>query len=186
MAIRQATISDVSRIAELIVTNYRTNFYPIFKYDAFYFGELNVIDTAKEYLDNPDILNNTYVYDDGVVKGMIRLDGRQIVKLFVEPQFQSQKIGAKLLSFATKEKNADWLWVLEQNERGIAFYKKNGFDFTGEKMLEDDYVSLLKMKLQKQLYIAARAKCYFDLEMLSYTTLEKVLWQLFNAGIQGI
>lgn len=76
-------------------------------------------------MDNPDILNNTYVFDDGVVKGMIRLDGRQIVKLFVEPQFQSQKIGAKLLSFATKEKKADWLWVLEQNERGIAFYKRN-------------------------------------------------------------
>ena len=149
MAIRQATISDVSRIAELIVTNYRTNFYPIFKYDAFYFGELNVLDTAKEYLDNPDILNNTYVYDDGVVKGMIRLDDRQIVKLFVEPQFQSQKIGANLITFATQEKDADWLWVLEQNERGIAFYKRNGFDFTGEKMLEDDYVSLLKMKLQK-------------------------------------
>ena len=149
MAIRQAKSSDVSRIAELIVTNYRMNFYPIFKYDKFYFGELNVLDTAKEYLENPEVLDNTYVYDDGVVKGMIRLDGKQIVKLFVEPQFQSQKIGAGLLSFATKDKNADWLWVLEQNERGISFYKRNGFDFTGEKMLEDDFVSLLKMKLQK-------------------------------------
>ena len=149
MAIRQAKSSDVSRIAELIVTNYRMNFYPIFKYDKFYFGELNVLDTAKEYLENPEVLDNTYVYDDGVVKGMIRLDGKQIVKLFVEPQFQSQKIGAGLLSFATKDKDADWLWVLEQNERGISFYKRNGFDFTGEKMLEDDFVSLLKMKLQK-------------------------------------
>lgn len=149
MAIRQAKSSDVSRIAELIVTNYRMNFYPIFKYDKFYFDELNVLDLAKEYLDDPNLLNNIYVYDDGVVKGMIRLDGNEIVKLFVEPQFQSQKIGANLIAFATQEKSADWLWVLEQNKRGIAFYKRNGFDFTGEKMLEDDYVSLLKMKLQK-------------------------------------
>ena len=146
MAIRQAKGSDVSRIAELIVTNYRMNFYPIFKYDKFYFDELNVLDLAKEYLDDPNLLNNTYVYDDGVVKGMIRLDGDEIVKLFVEPQFQSQKIGAKLLSFATLEKGANWLWVLEQNERGIAFYKRNGFEFTGDRIIEDEWVPLLKMK----------------------------------------
>ena len=146
MAIRQAKSSDVSRIAELIVTNYRNNFYPIFKYDKFYFGELNVLDTAKEYLENPEVLDNTYVYDDGVVKGMIRLDGNEIVKLFVEPQFQSQKKGAKLLSFATLEKGANWLWVLEQNERGIAFYKRNGFEFTGDRIIEDEWVPLLKMK----------------------------------------
>lgn len=47
--IRPATESDASRIAEIIVTNYRVNFYPFFRNDAFYFGELNVLDTAKEY-----------------------------------------------------------------------------------------------------------------------------------------
>lgn len=144
MNIRQAKRSDASRIAEMIVANYRKNFFPIFKNEEFYFGELNVIDVAREYTDNENILQDTYVYDDGVVKGMIRLDHDEVVKLYVEPQFQGEKIGTKLLNFATTDKGAKWLWVLEQNERGIRFYKRNGFNFTGETMLEDDWVPLKK------------------------------------------
>ena len=70
--IRKANNSDISRIAEIIVVNYRNNFYPFFKNDGFYFGELNVMDLAKEYSENDENLKNTYVYDDGVVKGLIR------------------------------------------------------------------------------------------------------------------
>ena len=147
MKIRQAKQSDVSRIAEMIVVNYRTNFFPIFKYEQFYFGELNVLDVAKDYEENEDILKNTYVYDDGVVKGVIRIDKDEIVKLYVEPQFQGEKIGTELLQFALSDKGANWLWVLEQNERGISFYKRNGFDFTGETMIEDDFVILKKMAI---------------------------------------
>ena len=147
MNIRQAKRSYASRIAEMIVANYRKNFFPIFKNEEFYFGELNVIDVAREYTDNENILQDTYVYDDGVVKGMIRLDQDEVVKLYVEPQFQGEKIGTKLLNFATTDKGAKWLWVLEQNEKGIRFYKRNGFNFTGETMLEDDWVPLKKMIL---------------------------------------
>ena len=124
MNIRQARTEDVSRIAEIFVTNYLNNFYPIFKSDEFYFGELNVLDTAKEYLENPELLANTYVYDDGVIRGFIRL-----------------------LKFALEEKGAKWLWVLQQNERGAAFYKRYGFDFTGEKFMEDGWIPLLKMSV---------------------------------------
>lgn len=147
MSIRQAKQSDASRIAEMIVTNYRLNFFPIFKNEEFYFGELNVVDVAREYIDNKEILQDTYVYDDGAVKGIIRLNQDEIVKLYVEPQFQGEKIGSKLLSFAISDKGARWLWVLEQNERGIKFYKKNGFDFTGERMIEDCWIPLKKMSI---------------------------------------
>ena len=34
--IRPVTVKDVSRIAEIIVTNYRVNFYPFFNNDSFY------------------------------------------------------------------------------------------------------------------------------------------------------
>ena len=44
--IRPAAEADAGRIAEIIVTNYRVNFYPLFRNDQFYFGELNVLDTA--------------------------------------------------------------------------------------------------------------------------------------------
>lgn len=145
--IRHALAKDASRIAEIIVVNYRLNFYPIFQDEHFYFGELNVVDIASEYQEGSENLNNTYVYDDGIVKGIIRINENEIEKLFVEPQFQNQGIGGKLLAFATTEMNADYLWVLEYNNRGKSFYKRHGFLMTGEKMIEDEWVPLLKMSL---------------------------------------
>ena len=122
------------------------NFYPFFKNDEYYFKELNVVDMAKEYAGGEKALKNCFVYDDGVIKGIIRINGKEIEKLFIEPQFQSNGIGAQLLEFAVKERKANWLWVLEYNKRGIAFYERNGFKLTGEKMTEDGWVPLLKME----------------------------------------
>ena len=142
--IRQAAAADASRIAELIVINYRMNFYPLFRNDSFYFGELNVLDTAAEYAEGSRALAETYVYDDGVVKGMIRISGREILKLYVEPQFQSGGIGGELIKFALAM-GCDELWALEYNTRGIAFYRRHGFELTGERMLEDEWVPLVRL-----------------------------------------
>ena len=147
--IRQASAADASRIAELIVINYRMNFYPFFRNDPFYFGELNVLDAAAEYAEGSRALAETYVYDDGAVKGMIRISGREILKLYVEPQFQSGGIGGELLEFAV-EKGCDELWALEYNTRGIAFYRRHGFEPTGEKMIEDEWVPLVRLVKGKQ------------------------------------
>ena len=35
-------------------------------------------------------------YDDGIVRGCIRISGTEIVRLFVEPSFQGNGIGARL------------------------------------------------------------------------------------------
>jgi putative acetyltransferase len=145
--IRPATVKDTSRIAEIIVINYRVNFYPFFHNDPFYFAELNVLDTAAEYYEGSEALRNTYVYDDnGVVKGIIRVNGTEVVKLYVEPQFQSSGIGAELLQYAIDNFGANNLWALEYNTRGIAFYKRHGFELTGEKMIEDEWVPLVKLE----------------------------------------
>lgn len=69
--IRQATLADAGRIAEIIVTNYRLNFYPFFKNDDYYFNELNVADMAAEYIQAQ--LPYTWVYDDGVIRGVLRV-----------------------------------------------------------------------------------------------------------------
>ena len=60
--IRPAQKADISRIAEMIVTNYRVNFYPFFRNDAFYFGELNVLDTAAEYAEGTAALAESTEY----------------------------------------------------------------------------------------------------------------------------
>ncbi|MBP3577958.1 MAG: GNAT family N-acetyltransferase, partial [Lachnospiraceae bacterium] len=135
--IRQATMADVVRVAEIEIFNYRLNFYPIFQNDWFYFDEKQVPKEMKRYETEEGLLENTFVYDDGVVKGFIQLDGSKIAKLFVEPVLQGNGIGAKLLEFAVKEKQANHLWALEKNVKAIKFYESHGFHLTGEKELEE-------------------------------------------------
>lgn len=144
--IRKAKISDLSRIAEIQVFNYRLFFYPIFKSDEYYFGELQVPALMKEYEAGIDSL---YVYDDGVVKGFIKIEGTYIARLFVEPVLQNGSIGSQLLEYAMKEHNADHLWALEKNVKAIRFYERHGFAATGEKKHEEDtteYLLLMKKK----------------------------------------
>ncbi len=142
--IRKATSKDLSRIAEIQVFNYRLYFYPIFRSDEYYFDELRVPSLMKEYESGLDSL---YVYDDGVVKGFIKVEGTYIARLFVEPVLQNASIGSRLLEYAIQEHNADHLWALEKNERAIRFYERHGFTATGEKKPEegtDEYLVLLK------------------------------------------
>ncbi|MBP3576591.1 MAG: GNAT family N-acetyltransferase, partial [Lachnospiraceae bacterium] len=135
--IRQATPADVARVAEIEIFNYRLNFYPIFQNDWFYFDEKQVPKEMKRYETEEGLLQNTYVYDDGVVKGFIQLDRTKVAKLFVEPVLQGNGIGAKLLEYAVKEKQANHLWALEKNVKAIKFYESHGFHLTGEKELEE-------------------------------------------------
>ena len=146
--IRQATLADTARIAEIEIFNYRLNFYPIFLCDEFYFGEKQVPKEMKRYETEEGLLENTYVYDDGVVKGFIQMDGTKVAKLFVEPVLQGNGIGEKLLEYAVAEKQADHLWALEKNLKAIRFYERHGFYLTDEKELEEDTTEYL-VKLER-------------------------------------
>lgn len=147
--IRQARPEDVSRIAEILVFNNRLNFYPIFRCDAYSFGEMQVIPIANEFLTVPGLLARTFVYDDGVIRGMIVLDGNEVQRLFVEPSFQGRGIGAALLRFAMEEHHATHLWALEKNTGALRFYARHGFFPTGEKKLEEDTTeNLLHLRLK--------------------------------------
>ena len=141
--IRMAEERDVSRIAEILVFNNRLNFYPIFQNDDYSFGELQVVPIAEKYRSDPELLSRTFVYDDGVVRGLIVLDGMEISKLFVDPCFQNRGIGAALLEFAVAVFHADVLWALEKNVRAIRFYERHGFHITDEKIFEEDTTEYL-------------------------------------------
>ncbi len=88
------------RIAEIFVFNYRLNFYPIFQEDTFYFGELTVSNMVESFAKE---LDSIWVYDDGVVKGFIHIEKREVRRLFVEPTLQEKAIGAELLEYEYKK-----------------------------------------------------------------------------------
>ena len=135
--IRKAEINDVSRIAEILVFVKRMNYRVIFRNDAVSFGEIQVIPVAEEY-SHPEILDSIWVYEDeGIVKGLIRIVGKEVVELYVEHFFQGQGIGAALIEFAIKEHDVRTLWVLEKNTSAIRFYEAHGFHVTGNKELEE-------------------------------------------------
>lgn len=138
--IRQATINDLVRIAEIFVFNYRLNFYPIFQEDTFYFEELTVFNMVESFAKE---LDSIWVYDDGVVKGFIQIEKREVKRLFVEPVLQGKAIGTELLEYGIVEMDANHLWALEKNIKAIAFYKRHGFDKTNEKKYEEDTTEFL-------------------------------------------
>ena len=133
--IRPAAEADLGRIAEIEIFNYRLNFYPIFRDDEFYFRDLQV-STRSASLGR--FLDELWVYDDGAVKGFIRVHGDELCKLFVEPVLQSQGIGAALLAHAVDALGIRHLWALEKNARAIAFYQRHGFRLTDQRRLEED------------------------------------------------
>ena len=141
--IRKATEKDLSRIAEIYIFNNWMNYWPIFKDDGFSFGELQVVTMVDNYFGKDEILKNILVYDDGLIKGFIQMNGTEICKIYVDTFFQGEGIGKELIEYAINEYDANNLWALEKNERAIYFYKKHGFNLTGEKKFEKDTIEYL-------------------------------------------
>lgn len=137
MNIRKAETRDLSRIAEIFVFNNRINYYPIFGDAQYSFGELQVLSVIDSFFGKAEILKNLYVFDDGIVKGFIQMNGTEIVKLYADPFFQSHGIGKALIEFAVSRFGANHLWALEKNARAIAFYGRHGFLPTGKRKFEE-------------------------------------------------
>jgi putative acetyltransferase len=92
--IRKAEKEDISRIAEILVFVKRIKYRQIFQNDDYSFGELQVISVSQEY-DKPEILNHMWVYDDGIVKGLIHI----IWLAHSEIWFLLQRVGKELFCY---------------------------------------------------------------------------------------
>ena len=102
---------------------------------------------AKEYIENPDALKNIWVYEDEFVKGIVHIEDKEILELYVDSFFQNQGFGSELLEFAVGQMGCQYLWVLEKNARAIKFYKEHGFQVSDERELVEgtkEYVVKLK------------------------------------------
>ena len=143
MNIRKAQSKDLSRIAEIFVFNNRINYFPIFKDEGYSFGELQVVSLINNYFGREEILENIFVYDDGIVRGFLQANGTEIRKLYVDPCFQGSGVGHRLIEFAVENFGANLVWALEKNTRAIKFYNKHGFLPTGKKEFEDGTTEFL-------------------------------------------
>ncbi len=136
MNIRKAKAEDISRIAEILVFTKRVNYLPIFGDADYSFNVLQVMKVAQEYSD-PDVLGSIWVYDDGIVKGLIRISGEEIETLYVDTFFENNGIGGQLVEFAKEHFDVRFLWALEKNNGALRFYERHGFVPSGEKKFED-------------------------------------------------
>lgn len=134
--LRKAGNRDISRIAEILIFTKRTTYRPIFKNDNVSFNEMQVLNEIEK-LSQPSALDNIYVYDDGIVKAMVKIEDvgekTKISEFFVDPFFQGEGIGTKILNNVIEKSKEVFLYVLDKNERAIRFYVKMGFKYTGEK-----------------------------------------------------
>ena len=144
--IRKAEPKDLSRIAEILVFTKRMKYRSIFHNDEYSFNELQVVKVADEFND-PELLDKVWVYDDGIVKGMIHLEGKEIAELYVDYFFWKEGIGSKLVEFAKEKFDAKVVWTLAKNEDAIRFYERHGFRLNGKKQVEEgtpEYIVMLE------------------------------------------
>jgi nicotinamidase-related amidase/GNAT superfamily N-acetyltransferase len=144
--IRRAAEEDVSRIAEILVFAKRMKYRPIFNDDAYSFGELQVLPVAKNYIEN-GFLNNMFLYDDGIIKGLIRIEKEEIIELYVDHFFQGQGVGSELIEYAKENYPVNYLWTIEKNIDAVRFYEAHGFHLTDTKKYEEgttEYIVMMK------------------------------------------
>ena len=156
-------MDDASRLAEILVFAKRTAYRSIFRNDKVSFGEMQVLPLALAFLNDPGLLENTLVFDDEFVKGMINTNGitdkdgtriLEIKELYVDPFFQGDGIGGKLLSAIqtgsqSRGTTAVFLWVLEKNEKARKFYEKHGFILTDEREPEEGTAEFIVKYVKK-------------------------------------
>ncbi len=158
MGVRPAEKKDASRIAEILVFGNRVNFYPIFREDEYSFGELQVVPMARKYEENDELRARTYVYDDGIVRGVMQVKVDELEKLYVDPFFTGRGIGGELIEYAKERLKIRWLWALEKNTGAIRFYERHGFCLTDEKVFEEGTTEyLVKMVLKNEVRIDRRS-----------------------------
>lgn len=108
----------------------------ICKYNNSYFNYLNenVIEFNVDYLNNPSMFLNSYVYilDDepvGFISYSIIFDRIELEYLWVKAEYRKNGIASSLIDFMLDEKNITniTLEVRVSNVNAINLYKKKGF-----------------------------------------------------------
>lgn len=89
----------------------------------------------KYYLPNTD----SFVFEDKrqIKAFMSIIDDKHVGALFVDPKFQNQRIGTKLINYAKKIYPELTLKVYIKNADALRFYQRNGFKIIAEQTDDD-------------------------------------------------
>jgi ribosomal protein S18 acetylase RimI-like enzyme len=83
-----------------------------------------------DYFRNVILANNDVwaMEVEGRVAGFIAIAGDFVDQFYIHPDFQRRGLGKELLDFAkARSPEHVWLYTLQINANGRAFYEKNGF-----------------------------------------------------------
>lgn len=142
--IREATVKDAARIAEIEVNSSRFAYKNVVS-DECLFNDLNVDSRIPVYTNWIEQKRfELYVYEDhdtGIIKGMMgigkcededKTDAFELHFIYLDPEFVRNGIGSEMLGFFEgKGKDRGFsefvIWVLDKNAMGISFYEKHGY-----------------------------------------------------------
>ena len=141
--IRKAKASDIDKIMQIwLEANIKAHAFIASEYWQKHFDEVK-----NNYLPQAE----TFVFEDKhQLKGFISILLDNFVgALFVDPLYQRQNIGSKLLDYARKQKSSLNLKVYALNQPAINFYQKNDFKILAEKYDESAQTKELIMGWMK-------------------------------------
>lgn len=150
--IREATVDDSGRIAEIDVTGSRYAYRKTVPDECLYkdMSVENRIPVHRRWITEKRF--GIYVYEDsgtGIIKGMMGIgmceddDKKEAFELhfiYVDPGFVRAGIGSEMLRFFEQKGREQGcrefvVWVLEENGMGRSFYEKNGYRPDGKEKI---------------------------------------------------
>ena len=150
--IREATINDSARIAEIDVISSRYAYNKIVSDECLYrdLSVENRIPVHRKWITEKRF--GVYVYEDsatGIIKGMMGIgmsedDDKkgafELHYLYVDPDYLRMGIGSEMLQFF-EQRGIDKgcsefvVWVIEENETARHFYEKNNYCYDGKEKI---------------------------------------------------
>ena len=137
LTVRPATLADARAIAEVHVASWRAGYRGLVPDDVLAALSVDQRQTQWEAILQ-DGRTTVLVTDD--VAGLVAFepDTRVIRALYVDPARFRTGVGSALLAAAHEALQDDVaLWVLDGNEKAMAFYRRHGYELDGARAAHD-------------------------------------------------
>jgi len=132
--------------SEKVVETWYQAFFLAHPFLAKDFVEKVKVDMRNIYLPNSE----TWVYEENeVVLGFVSMLDNEIGGLFIQPSHHGKGIGTQLVDYVHQFHEELEVEVFENNEIGIPFYNKYGFELLKSYEHEETRQIMLRMKHNK-------------------------------------